>query len=92
MPALIDRILKGAKPGDLPLEVITKHRFVANVRAARQIGLTLPPWCRRVPNRSLSSILEALRLYMRTSAIGTFSPVSGSSKFVSYLGYFCPGY
>jgi putative tryptophan/tyrosine transport system substrate-binding protein len=43
MAILVDRVLKGAKPGDVPVEVITKHRFVANVRAARDIGLTLPP-------------------------------------------------
>jgi ABC-type uncharacterized transport system substrate-binding protein len=39
----VDKILKGAKPADLAVEQPKKLKFIVNLKAAKQIGLTIPP-------------------------------------------------
>jgi putative ABC transport system substrate-binding protein len=50
----VDKILKGAKPADLPVQQATKFEFIVNLKAAKQIGLI-------IPNRVLERANQVIR-------------------------------
>jgi putative ABC transport system substrate-binding protein len=50
-PRYINKILRGAKPGDLPVEVASKFEFVINLTAAKAIGLAIPSFVLALADR-----------------------------------------
>jgi putative ABC transport system substrate-binding protein len=43
MAVYVDKVLKGAKAGDLPVETLTRYKLIVNLKTAQEIGLTIPP-------------------------------------------------
>ena len=43
MAGMVDRILKGTRPGDLPVECVARPELVVNLKVAREIAVTVPP-------------------------------------------------
>ena len=43
IPTYVDKILKGAKPGELAIEVVARPELVVNLKTARDIGVSIPP-------------------------------------------------
>jgi putative ABC transport system substrate-binding protein len=52
---LVDRILKGAKPGDLPIEAPAKFHLAINLAAAQRLGLTIPESIRRQADQLITA-------------------------------------
>ncbi|WP_431268010.1 ABC transporter substrate binding protein [Dankookia sp. P2] len=43
MAGMVDRILKGTKPGDLSVKAVTRHGLIVNLKMTRAISMTIPP-------------------------------------------------
>jgi len=54
----IDRVLKGEKPAEMPVQAPIKYGIVINLKTIKSLGLTVPPWCSRAPTRRSNNAIS----------------------------------